>query len=48
MSPHTIHRAERPSGILFERLVAVRYKSLTTNEFLFEWKTSLGTSRSHI
>lgn len=40
MSPHTIHRAERPSRILFERLAFVRAKSLITNEFLFEWKTS--------
>ena len=40
MSPHTLHRAERPSRILFERLAVIRYKLLMTNEFLFEWKTS--------
>ena len=40
MSPHTIHRAKSLPRILFERLVAIRYKLFMTNEFLFEWKTS--------
>ena len=40
MSPHPILRAERPPRILFERLAFVHAKSLITNEFLFEWKTS--------